>query len=64
MESKINDYKKPEQKNIDYSLYSSQPDKLFIISQEELLNNNFSQSIDILKNSIVLAQKNMAEIIR
>ena len=57
MESKINDYKKPEQKNIDYSLYSSQPDKLFIISQEELLNNNFSQSIDILKNSIVLAQK-------
>ena len=57
MESKINDCQKPEQKNIDYSLYSSQPDKLFIISQEELLNNNFSQSIDILKNSIVLAQK-------
>ena len=47
-----------ENKNkIDYSLFSSEPEKLISLSTEQLRNNNYDQSIDILKNAINLAEK-------
>ena len=57
MEGTNNTAKKLEHINIDYSLYSSQPEKLISIAQEQQIKNNFAQSINILKHSVELAQK-------
>ena len=57
MEGTNNNAKKLENINIDYSLYSSQPEKLISIAQEQQIKNNFAQSINILKHSVELAQK-------
>ena len=58
MQNKIENIEKQEKTdNIDYSLYSSQPEKLIILSQEELNKNNYDENIDILKNAIILAEK-------
>ena len=57
MEGTNNTAKKLEHINIDYSLYSSQPEKLISIAQERQIKNNFAQSINILKHSVELAQK-------
>ena len=60
MENIKNEKDDSENKNknkIDYSLYSSEPEKLISLSQDQLKQNNFDQSIDIMKNAINLAQK-------
>lgn len=53
-----NEFKKSVDKNIDYSLYSSDPEKLILIAEDYLIKNNFDVGLDILKNSINLAEKN------
>ena len=57
MENKIDDIQKSDNKNIDYSLYFSQPEKLITLAQAHIIDQNFDQGIDILKNSINYAQK-------
>ena len=56
MENKIDD---KNQNNIitDYSFYSTVPEKLIQIAQEQINKNNLDQGIDILKNSIDFARK-------
>ena len=56
MESKINEPGK-EKSDINYSLYSDQPEKLFPIAQEQINKNNFEEGLDILEQSIILAVK-------
>jgi len=56
--NKIENLEKSENNNnMDYSLYSSQPENLILLSQEELAKKNFDKNIDILKNSIIFAEK-------
>ena len=57
MENKNNESQKAEKKDINYSLYSDQPEKLFPIAQAEFNKNNFEEGIDILEQSILLAVK-------
>ena len=58
MENIKNEQDNSENKNkIDYSLYSSEPEKLISLSQDQLRKSNFDQSIDIIKNAINLAIK-------
>ena len=48
---------KSEKNDINYSLYSDQPEKLFPIAQEQFNKNNFEEGLDILEQSIILAVK-------
>jgi hypothetical protein len=57
MENQNNESQKAEKKDINYSLYSDQPEKLFPIAQAEFNKNNFEEGIDILEQSILLAVK-------
>ena len=57
MENQNNESQKAEKKDINYSLYSEQPEKLFPIAQAEFNKNNFEEGIDILEQSILLAVK-------
>ena len=57
MENQNNESQKAEKKDINYSLYSDQPEKLFPIAQAEFNKNNFEAGIDILEQSILLAVK-------
>ena len=55
-DNKINIEKNYSNTTIDYSLYKDEPEKLFIISQKYFNDNNFDQGINILENSIKLAE--------
>ena len=55
-DNKINIEKNYSNTTIDYFLYKDEPEKLFIISQKYFNDNNFDQGINILKNSIKLAE--------
>ena len=55
-DNKINIEKNYSNTTIDFSLYKDEPEKLFIISQKYFNDNNFDQGINILKNSIKLAE--------
>ena len=55
-DNKINIEKNYSNTTIDYSLYKDEPEKLFIISQKYFKDNNFDQGINILENSIKLAE--------
>ena len=57
MENQINESEKINKKDLDYSLYSSQPEKLIPLSQEQISKNNFTQAIEMIKTSIDLAIK-------
>ena len=57
MEKQINDSEKLNNKEIDYSLYSSEPEKLITLSQEQINNNNFTLAIVIIKTAIDFAIK-------
>ena len=57
MENKINDSEKLDKKDIDYSLYSSEPEKLFSLAQEQINKSDFTQGLEILNQSINLAIK-------
>ena len=57
MENQINESEKTIKKDIDYSLYSSQPEKLIPLAQEQTNNNNIIQGIDIINHLIDLAIK-------
>ena len=57
MEKQINDSEKLNKKEIDYSLYSSEPEKLITLSQEQINNNNFTLAIVIIKTAIDFAIK-------
>ena len=58
MENQINESENTIKKDIDYSLYSSQPEKLIPLAQEQINNNNnILQGIDIINHSIDLAIK-------
>ena len=52
-----NNTKQQEKVDINYSLYSSNPEKLFTIAQEQFNKNNFEEGLDILEQSINLAIK-------
>ena len=52
-----NNTKEQEKVDINYSLYSSNPEKLFTIAQEQFNKNNFEEGLDILEQSINLAIK-------
>ena len=57
MEDKINEPEKEKKSDINYSLYADNPEKLFPIAQEQFNKNNFEEGLDILEQSILLAQK-------
>ena len=57
MESNKITSEKSEKNDINYSLYSDQPEKLFPIAQEQFNKNNFEEGLDILEQSIILAVK-------
>ena len=57
MESNKMTAEKSEKNDINYSLYSDQPEKLFPIAQEQFNKNNFEEGLDILEQSIILAVK-------
>ena len=58
MEKEIkNDEKEENQKDIDYSLYQEQPEKLFPLAQEYFNKNKFEEGIAILEQSILIAIK-------
>ena len=57
MENQINESENTIKKDIDYSLYSSQPEKLIPLAQEQTNNNNIIQGIEIINHSIDLAIK-------
>ena len=57
MEDKINEPEKEKKSDINYSLYAENPEKLFPIAQEQFNKNNFEEGLDILEQSILLAQK-------
>ena len=57
MENKINDSEKLDKKDIDYSLYSSEPEKLFSLAQEQINKSDFTQGLEIINQSINLAIK-------
>ena len=54
---KANDDMQEKQKDIDYSLYQEQPEKLFSLAQDYFNKNKFEEGIAILEQSILIAIK-------
>ncbi len=54
---KLNEENKDDKKEIDYSSYADQPEKLFPVAQDQFNKNKFEEGIDILEQSINLAIK-------
>ena len=53
----INEENKDDKKEIDYSTYADQPEKLFPVAQDQFNKNKFEEGLDILEQSINLAIK-------